>query len=406
MVCIAPRKWPPWPTSRWASNARSSSVISSGVNSFCSSSSTWTSITYFSKHETRPPSSQPAVCITKLVPARKVGSIVISDSQAAWASGTCEELSPPPARNGSPKCRAIWPVHSSPTADSGVPNCGDPDCMSMFDRNEPKTTGAPGRISWLSAMPVSASAICCASADGIVTGDIAPMSRNGVSTTGWLAAEYSNCASSMRSSQRSGELQLISEMQAGVCSIASRPPKQDLAHRDGVARVLAGHHVAHVDLVGERHGRVEHVEVPGVERRVVRLGDDAADAVHHGEALRQLGEVAVVLERRLAAHVAVAHEGRAVDAGEDHVVAADVHVVGVVAGLDVELPRRLGHLREDPLGVELDVVAVDLLPRGAEQLDRLRLHELDADLATRSGASRGRAWPSSPRRGSRSAASG
>ena len=30
----------------------------------------------------------------------------------------------------------------------------------------------------------------------------------------------------MRSSQRSGELQLISEMVAGVCSIVSRPPKR------------------------------------------------------------------------------------------------------------------------------------------------------------------------------------
>jgi hypothetical protein len=41
-----------------------------------------------------------------------------------------------------------------------------------------------------------------------------------------LAALYSNCASSMRSSQRSGELQLISEMVAGVRSIASRPPNR------------------------------------------------------------------------------------------------------------------------------------------------------------------------------------
>ena len=98
--------------------------------------------------------------------------------------------------------------------------------MSMLDRNDPKITGQPGRISCESAMPVSASAICWTSAAGIVTGDIAPISRNGVSTTGWLAAEYSNCASSIRSSQRSGELQLISEMVAGVCSIFSRPPNR------------------------------------------------------------------------------------------------------------------------------------------------------------------------------------
>ena len=75
-------------------------------------------------------------------------------------------------------------------------------------------------------MPDSASVICCTRAAGIVTGDIAPIRMNGVSTTGWLAAEYSNCASSIRSSQRSGELQLISEMIAGVSSIASREPKR------------------------------------------------------------------------------------------------------------------------------------------------------------------------------------
>ena len=60
----------------------------------------------------------------------------------------------------------------------------------------------------------------------MVTGDIAPIRMNGVRTTGWLAAEYSNCDSSIRSSQRSGELQLISEMIAGVSSIDAREPKR------------------------------------------------------------------------------------------------------------------------------------------------------------------------------------
>ena len=60
----------------------------------------------------------------------------------------------------------------------------------------------------------------------MVTGDIAPIRMNGVSTTGWLAAVYSNCDSSIRSSQRSGELQLISEIVAGVSSMASREPKR------------------------------------------------------------------------------------------------------------------------------------------------------------------------------------
>jgi hypothetical protein len=95
-------------------------------------------------------------------------------------------------------------------------------------------------------MPESASTICCTSAAGIVTGDIAPIRMNGVSTTGWPAAEYSNCASSIRSSQRSGELQLISEIV--TASLDGLPgAEQDRAHRDGVRGVDAGDDVAHVE---------------------------------------------------------------------------------------------------------------------------------------------------------------
>ena len=75
-------------------------------------------------------------------------------------------------------------------------------------------------------MPDSASAICWTSAAGIVTGDIAPIRMNGVTTQGWPARVYSNSDSSIRSSQCSGELQLISEIDTGVFSIASRPPKR------------------------------------------------------------------------------------------------------------------------------------------------------------------------------------
>ena len=91
-------------------------------------------------------------------------------------------------------------MHSRPIADSGVPKQGEPDCMSMFDRNDPKMTGQPGRMSWESAMPESASASCWTSVAGSDTGDIAPMSRNGVITTGWLAGCTRTRASSMRSS--------------------------------------------------------------------------------------------------------------------------------------------------------------------------------------------------------------
>ena len=38
-------------------------------------------------------------------------------------------------------------------ADSGVPNAGLPDCMSVLVRNDPYTHGVPGRISCTRAMP-------------------------------------------------------------------------------------------------------------------------------------------------------------------------------------------------------------------------------------------------------------
>ena len=98
--------------------------------------------------------------------------------------------------------------------------------MSVLERNEPKTTGQPGCTSCVSAMPDSASAICCTSVAGIDTGDIAPMSRNGVTMTAWSVRLYSSIALSMRSSQRSGELQLISEMETGARRSASGPPNR------------------------------------------------------------------------------------------------------------------------------------------------------------------------------------
>ena len=60
--------------------------------------------------------------------------------------------------------------------------------MSVVERNEPITHGVPGRTSCTSAMPASASTVCCTSAAGTDTGAIAPISRNGVTITAWPAA--------------------------------------------------------------------------------------------------------------------------------------------------------------------------------------------------------------------------
>src|SRR5215211_5791767 len=191
----------------------------------------------------------------------------MSASYAACASGVWLDVRPPPLRQGRLKWRAIWPVQSRPIADSGVPKLGEPDCMSVFDRNEPNTTGQPGFTSCVSAIPDSASAICCTSVAGIETGDIAPIRRNGVVMTAWLARLYSSIALSMRSSQRSGELQLISEIDTGARSIASAPPRHGLRAPDALGQALHGLR----DLGRERLERVDHVEVARVERPVLRL---------------------------------------------------------------------------------------------------------------------------------------
>jgi hypothetical protein len=64
------------------------------------------------------------------------------------------------------------------------------------------------------------------------------------------------------------------------------------------------------------------------------------------------------------------------------VVAADVHRPLGVARQELELARRLRHLLEDEVGIELDPdVVLDRLAGLPEQLDRLGEHELDAQLA-------------------------
>ena len=58
----------------------------------------------------------------------------------------------------------------------------------------------------------------------MLTGAVAPASRNGVTTTGWPAIAHSMSASAMSPSQTSGLLGLTTPMIAGVSSITSRPP--------------------------------------------------------------------------------------------------------------------------------------------------------------------------------------
>ena len=56
-------------------------------------------------------------------------------------------------------------------------------------------------------------------------------------------------------------------------------------------------------------------------------------------------------------------------------------VVGGVAGLHVERPRRLRDLLEDEVGIEPDAVALGAHPGLGEEVDGLGQDELDAELA-------------------------
>src|SRR3984885_15460353 len=95
----------------------------------------------------KPPSSQPAVCSTKLTPARQVGSKVFADSYAACASGIFDAQRLPPDRNGIPRRRASAAIEYSTSAGSGVPKVGAPDCIEIDEAKLPSTTGAPGLTS-------------------------------------------------------------------------------------------------------------------------------------------------------------------------------------------------------------------------------------------------------------------
>ena len=156
--------------------------------------------------------------------------------------------------------------------------------------------------------------------------------------------------------------------------------EEDLGHLYGVQSVDARDDVAHVKLVGQGLQGEDHVKVSRVEWRVIRLADDAARGVEFGEALSQHGELAEIFHGRFASNVTFAHEGRSVHATEDHVVAADVHVVGGVAGLDVKFTRRLAHLFEYEVGIKFDSLTVDRLAGLAKEFYRFGFDELHPDL--------------------------
>ena len=159
--------------------------------------------------------------------------------------------------------------------------------------------------------------------------------------------------------------------------------EHDPRHLDRVARPLGPGHRAHERLVRVADVRVDHVEVPLVDRHVDRLADRAAGVVQPRRRVGELHEVAEVLDRPVpAAAVEVADERRAVGRREDRPVPAEDDVVRAVPG-DLRELRRRRRLDERAAQAarEPHPLAVDGRARRREELERVgRVVELDPDL--------------------------
>jgi len=129
----------------------------------------------------------------------------------------------------------------------------------------------------------------------------------------------------------------------------------------------------HVELVGQRLQRVDHVEVPGVQRRVVRLADHSPAVSSWGRTGRawSAGEVR---HRGFPAHVALAHERAPVDAAK---TIWSPPMCTLFAGFLAWSRTRAGlrHLFKNELRSSL-TTSPSTSARPCEQLDRLRLGEL------------------------------
>ena len=139
----------------------------------------------------------------------------------------------------------------------------------------------------------------------------------------------------------------MSDSRAGWCADGVRA-EDELGHGHAVRRVDPAGHRAHEGLVAVLDVAVDHVQVARVRRQVRGLDDGAARVVDVGAEVRQLDEVAEVLQRRLAAAARhVVDEGRPIDRRKAEIVPADDHVVLGVA-------RQLGELAGRQRDIALD----------------------------------------------------
>ena len=86
---------------------------------------------------------------------------------------------------------------------------------------------------------------------------------------------------------------------------------------------------------------VNHVEMALGHRNIHRFAHGAAGMMQAGRHVGELHEIAEVFDCGIApAAIKIAHEGRAIDGGENGVLAANDNIVGRVARILRKFPRR------------------------------------------------------------------
>ena len=157
--------------------------------------------------------------------------------------------------------------------------------------------------------------------------------------------------------------------------------EQKLADAHAVLGALGLGHRAHERLVGIFEMRVDHLEMPFVDRQIDRLAHRAAGMVDVRAEVGELDEVLEVLERAVAAaFVEVVDERRAVIGREHHRVAADRDVALGIARVLHILRRRGGAQLPRQAARKAHPLALDVAARAAKEFERAgKLAKLDAD---------------------------
>ena len=108
--------------------------------------------------------------------------------------------------------------------------------------------------------------------------------------------------------------------------------EQDTAHVDGILRPAGFGHRSHEGFVAQRHMGMQHIKVTFVHRDICRLAYRPPRVMQPLGHIAQFHELLEIRHRGIAPPpCGIAHEGRAIDGGEDKVPPPDYHIPITVA---------------------------------------------------------------------------